>query len=534
MINRLFTCLLLAFAFICLSANLRSQDSARGESLGKVSFPISCSPETQAEFERGVALMHSFQYPSAQPVFAGLTEKDPRCAMAWWGRAINLYHHLWNWPNAEALREGHDYIAHARSAGPVTERERMYIDAAAAFYDDSPKLDRKQRLANYSAKMAELRKQHPEDIEAGSLYALTLISGPREDEAGARRESIAILQDLFARAPDHPGVDHYLIHATDKSEFAAQGLKAAERYAITAPSSSHALHMPSHIFAQLGMWQQMIDSNLAAAASAADAARKDKNNGAEYQIHPMHYLSYAYLQTGRDDEAQKLADSLKDVPAIQPDEITDEGIAMRALTVMETHRWNMAAQLDDKAPTVAFVRMRVHWARTIAAAHLGDRKAAQHNAKKLRQDYAALRKERGILRESNPMVSEAEAWMEFVRGKTDKAISKMREAADHDEFGVDEFSLPAREQLGDLLMELKRPAEALEAYELMLRTAPGRFDSLWGAGRAAELADRPEIAARYYAELLKTAAPSSDRPERQQAMTFLEKKRASANGSSPM
>jgi tetratricopeptide (TPR) repeat protein len=287
--------------------------------------------------------------------------------------------------------------------------------------------------------------------------------------------------------------------------------------------------MPSHIFAQLGMWQPMIDSNLAAAASAAEAARKDKNNGAEYQLHPMHYLSYAYLQTGRDDEAQKLADSLKDVPAIQPDEITDEGGAMRALAVMETHRWNMAAQLDEKAPTVAFVRMRVHWARAISAAHLGDRKTARQNVKQLHRDYAALRKERGILRESSPMVTEAEAWLEFARGKAEKAFSKMRAAADQDEFGVDEFSLPAREQLGDLLLELKRPAEALEAYETMLKTAPGRFDSLWGAGHAAELAGKPEIAARYYAQLLKTAAPSSDRAERKLAITFLENTRSTGS-----
>lgn len=514
--------LIILAGFLLLTAPLRSQESAPTGALGKVSFPISCAPEIQAEFERGVALMHSFQYPSAQPVFAGLTEKDPQCAMAWWGRAINLYHHLWSRPDAKGLRQGHEYIARAQSAGRATERERMYIDAAAALYADSPKPDRKQRLKSYSAKMAELWKKNPQDIEAGSLYALTLISGPQDDEAEARKESIALLRELFTRAPDHPGVDHYLIHATDKPEFASQGLQAAERYAETAPASSHALHMPSHIFAQLGMWQRMIDSNLAAAASAAEAARKDKNNGAEYQLHPMHYLSYAYLQTGRDDEARKLADSLKDVPSIQPDEVTDEGAAMRALTVMETHDWAAAGQLDEKAPTVAFVRMRVHWARAIAAAHLGDRKAARHNVKGLRRDYTALRKERRIGRESNPMVTEADAWLEFANGKAEKAVARMREAAEEDEFGVDEFSLPAREQLGDLLLELKRPAEALEAYETMLRTAPGRFDSLWGAGQAAQLAGKPQVAARYYGELLKTVAPSTDRTERQQAQAFLD------------
>lgn len=504
--------------FLLCACLLRAQSS--GE-LGKVSFPISCAPATRAEFERGVALMHSFQYPGAQPVFAGIAKKDPQCAMAAWGEAMDLYHQLWNFPDAEALRKGHELIRPALSASGITERERMYIAAAAAFFDDSPSVTNSQRVKNYTAKMAELWRRNPQDVEAGSLYALALLSWLQEDTEKSRKEAISLLQDLFARAPDHPGVDHYLIHATDTSEFATQGLKAAQQYALTAPASSHALHMPSHIFAQLGMWKEMADSNLAAAAAAADDARKDKNNGASYQLHPMHYLRYAYLQMGRDAETLKLIDSLKDVPNIDPDEVTDEGSAMKALFLMETHRWDLASQFDRNSATVPFVRVRVHWASAIAAARLGDRKTARREVKKLRRAIAAMKKGKRSDGSTASMALEAEAWLEFVSGKPDAAVRKMREAADADPFGVDQFSLPAREQLGDLLLELKRPAEALEAYEAALKKAPGRFNSLWGAGRAAELANRPGLTRQYYGELVKNADPASDRPELRQAREWL-------------
>jgi len=497
---------------------LRAQTT---ENLGKVSLPVSCPPEAQADLERALALMHSFQYPSAQPVLAAITEKEPQCAMGWWLRALNLYHQLWNWPDPKAITQGHEFIVKAQAAANVTARERMYIDAAAAFFDTQPKLTQAQRVQRYTEKMAELRRSQPQDVEAGSLYALALLSSYQADTNAARRQAIERLQDLFSKAPDHPGVDHYLIHATDTPEFAAQGLAAARRYAVTAPASSHALHMPSHIFAQLGMWQEMIDSNLAAAASAADAARRDKSNGAEYQIHPMHYLHYAYMQTARDDDAQKLRDSLKDVPAIDPDEITDEGLAMRALSIMEAHQWQLAAQLDEHAPTVAFVRTRLHWAQAIAAAHLGDRKSAQRHVKAVHRAFAELRKENRSSESTSPMVTEADAWLEFVRGRHEQAVTKMRAAAEAEEFGVDHFSLPAQEQLGDLLLELNRPAEALAAYETSLKATPGRFNSIYGAGRSAELAGHAETARRYYSELLRMADPKSERPQLHAARAFL-------------
>jgi tetratricopeptide (TPR) repeat protein len=493
----------------------------QAENLGKVSFPISCTPESQAGFEQAVALMHSFQYPGARPAFAAVAEKEPQCAMAWWGQAIVLYQQLWGWPNEKVLARGHEFIAQAQAAGPVTARERMYIDAAAAFFDTQSKLSKEQREQRYTEKMADLWRGYPQDVEAGSLYALALLSWYQPDTEAARKQSIAILQDLFARAPDHPGVDHYLIHATDTSEFAALGLPAARRYAATAPASSHALHMPSHIFAQLGMWQEMIDSNLVAAAAAAEAARQDRSNGADYQIHPMQYLHYAYMQTARDEEAQKLFASLKDVPAIVPDAVTDEGLVMRALYIMEARQWPMAAQLDDHAPTVSFVRLRLHWVKAIAAAHLGDLKSAQYHVKRLHKAYTQFRRENRRAAATSPMIVEAEAWLDFARGRGDRAVARLRAAAGDEEFGVDAFFMPLREQLGDMLLELNRPAEALEAYEASLKSTPGRFNSLFGAGRSAQLAGHADAAIRYYAELLRNAGPNAERPQLGLARTAL-------------
>jgi tetratricopeptide (TPR) repeat protein len=235
----------------------------------------------------------------------------------------------------------------------------------------------------------------------------------------------------------------------------------------------------------------------------------------------MHYLHYAYMQTARDDDAQKLFASLKDVPAIEPDEVTDEGLAMRALYVMETHQWQMGAQLDDHPPTVAFVRTRLHWAQAIAAAHIDDRKSAQRHVKALRRAFAELRKENRSDPGTSPMVTEAEAWLEFARGNHQQAVKKMQAAVEAEEFGVDHFALPARELLGDLLLELKRPAEALEAYEFSLKATPGRFNSLFGAARSAELAGKPETARRYYGELVKMANPNSERPQLLAARAYM-------------
>ncbi|PYP86664.1 MAG: hypothetical protein DMG65_18420 [Candidatus Angelobacter sp. Gp1-AA117] len=509
------SCILL-FLFLGMPIVLTAQSN---EQLGKISFPVSCSSEVQPAFERGVALLHSFQYATAEAAFAEVAKKDPQCAMAYWGQAMSLYHQLWGWPKTAEMSKGHDLMEKADKLAPKDERERLYIRAASEFFKSKQGLEKSDRVKAYSNSMAKLHKKYPGDVEATTFYALSLISGYRKnkDSGKAQTEAVAILKEVFAKNPDHPGAAHYLIHATDSPGLAPEGLEAARRYARVAPSSAHALHMPAHIFSRLGLWQDMIDSNVASAAAAAEATRNNVDNEASYQLHAMKYLQYAYEQTGRDADARQVIDDVKNVPGIKPEDITDDGSVMQALYALETHNWEAASRLSDSAPTVRFSRMRVLWARAIGAARLGNKDQAQKDMEKLRNEMNADHQDPA----TSPRALEAEAWIAFASGQSDEAVKKMHAAARLDEFGVDAASLPAAEMLADLLLELKRPAEALEAYEATLKDARNRFNSLYGAGRAAELAGKEDKARQYYATLIKVTAPQSDRPEIQQAKTYL-------------
>ena len=512
---------LLLISLIFCSYAVAQDSKATSEQLGQVNFPTSCAPEAQPAFERGVALLHSFQYATADAAFADAAQKDPHCAMAYWGEAMSLYHQLWEWPSAADMKKGHELIEKAGKAGAKTERERLFIRAAAAFYTNNSKMDRGERQNAYSSAMAKLYQKFPQDGEAAAFYALSLLPGYHGEHAQSTAKAVSILKELFARQPDHPGAAHYLIHATDSPELASQGLEAARRYAKVAPSSSHALHMPSHIFSRLGLWQDMIDSNLAAATAAEQATRSNKDdNEARYQLHAMKYLQYAYEQTGRTDAARQVIEKVKDVPGIKPEDISDDGNIMKALYTLETHQWDQATQLSPEAATAPSARMRVLWARTVAESRQGNKEQAHKDLENLHTALQAHH-EAGS---NSPRVMEAEAWEAFASGKTDEAVNKMKAATKNDEFGVDAASVPASEMLGDLLLELKRPAEALEAYEATLKQAPNRFNSLYGAGHAAELAGKEDQARQYYSALEKIVGPQSDRPELQYVKVFLAKK----------
>lgn len=508
-------CILL---FLCIPAVLTAQSN---EQLGKISFPISCSPDAQPAFERGVALLHSFQYATAEAAFVEVGKKDPQCAMAYWGQAMSLYHQLWGWPKPAEMTKGHDLAEKAGKLAPKDERERLYIRAASEFFNADQNKEKSERVKAYSDTLAKLHKKYPSDVEASTFYALSLISGYRKgkDSGKAQMKAIAILKEVFAKNPDHPGAAHYLIHATDSPELAPEGLEAARRYAKVAPSSPHALHMPAHIFSRLGLWQDMIDSNVASAAAAAAATKSNVDNEASYQLHAMKYLQYAYEQTGRDADARQLIEDVKNVPGIKPQDIADDGSVMQALYALETHNWESASQLSDSVPTVRFSRMRVLWARAIGAARLGNKEQARKDLEKLQNEMKADQQDSS----TSPRALEAEAWVAFASGQSDEAVNKMRIAArlDKDEFGVDAASVPAQEMLADLLLELKKPAEALEAYEASLKETPNRFNSLYGAGHAAELAGKEDKARQYYAALVKMTGPQSDRAELQQARTYL-------------
>jgi len=277
-----------------------SISAARSDQLGKVSFPTSCSPAVQPSIEKGVALLHSFQYKESEQTFADAATREPKCAMAHWGKAMALYQQLWDFPNDKTLKEGHKDIEAAQKVHSASPREQNFINAAAAFFQKKSKLSHADRTKSYSAVLERAYSDLPGDAEFGSFYALSLVSlaDQEVDTTANLQKAIAILNPLLQQHPDHPGVAHYMIHATDRPEFAAQGLEAARRYAAIAPDSAHAIHMPSHIFVRLGLWQDSIASNIAADASGAHAAELHLAEF-HYQTHAMDFLSYSYLQSGQ-------------------------------------------------------------------------------------------------------------------------------------------------------------------------------------------------------------------------------------------
>jgi len=501
------------------------------EKLGTVSFPTSCAPAVQKAFERGVALLHSFWYDEAQHQFAEVAAKDPNCAMAYWGQAMSLWHELWSRPTPADLTQGWEWMEKAQALKAKTQREHDYIDALSAFYRDGSKVDHNKRADAYSAAMQKVYERYPDDHEAAAFYALSLLaSGPDEDlNLTNERKAIAVLNKLFAAEPDHPGVTHYLIHACDNPLLADQGLAAARRYASVAPSSAHALHMPSHIFARLGLWQEDINSNLASIA----ASKGQMGMANAHQLHPMDFLEYAYLQVGENSKAKALVDSVANMQ--NPGHAGHMGREMSmyydyarahfpALYLLETRQWKEALALPVAPELEANDRAITFWAHAVAAGHLRDAAAAnqaveQYDAmveetKKGEHSYFADGMKTGS--------DEARAWRAFAEGKNNDALALIRPVADkQDVLGKGEVELPAREMLADMLLEMNRPQEALVEYEKGLKTDPNRFNGLYGAARAAELAKQPEKARTYYTQLIKNCGTSTERPELSKARTEL-------------
>ncbi len=298
-------CFVLLVSLIPLRADEEHQHFTSTEKLGTVSFPTSCSASVQKPFERGVALLHSFWYDEADKQFKQVEESDPKCAMAYWGQAMSLYHQLWSRPDAADLKRGWNLLRKARAIGARTQRERDYIEALSAFYRKYGKVDHEKRATSYAQAMEKVSQKYPEDGEAAVFYALSLLaSAPDHDTTLENpKKAIAILNKLFEQEPDHPGVAHYLIHAADNPQLAELGLPAARRYAEVAPASPHAVHMPSHIFARLGLWPDDIQSNL----KSVEVSRQHSGMrlGAD-KVHSMDFLEYAYLQTGQREELQRI------------------------------------------------------------------------------------------------------------------------------------------------------------------------------------------------------------------------------------
>jgi hypothetical protein len=513
----------LVVAFLALAP------AATADLLGTVVFPTSCSPSVQPTMERGVALLHSFQYEEAAQAFDDAGHRDASCAMCHWGKAVTLYHPLFGeWPTTEALKEGRQAIALAQQLGAKTARERAYIAAAAAFFDASPSTTHAGRIRAYSHQLATLHRRFPDDGEATAFYALSLVAlaGEHVDALANQRQAISILAPLLHQQPNHPGAAHYLIHAADRPELASLGLGAARVYADIAPDSSHALHMPSHIFVRLGLWEETIALNLRAAVSGAHAAIEHRGDYT-YQIHAMDYLRYAYLQLGLESKARALSDELSHVPAASDNEKMADRTYFAGLTAIELHRWPEAAALP-LPPLPRSWLTDAFWARAIGAARGGDVGAARQNLASLRENLRVrlAGRDAGSRRESEMPISqqEAEAWIAFAEGNSNQALTYLRRAADREAAaGGESVAVPAREMLADLLFELNRPREALSAYQTVLKAAPNRFDALLGAARAADALGVTAQAQDYYRQLMAVAAPTADRPEVEAARAYLAK-----------
>jgi len=536
-------CWLLFSCLFCLSAFAEDKDKDHQHheyltetQLGTVQFPVSCAASVQRAFTRGVALLHSFWYEEAEKEFLQIAKDDPDCAMAHWGIAISLWHQLWNQPDekviARGLAEAH---AAQRQAQKATPRENAYLAAIAAFYGDSEKLDHAARAKAYSDAMKKVYDTYPDDHEAATFYALSLLaSEPHHDATFANRKAAAaILEKLFATEPEHPGVAHYLIHAYDKPQLALLGIPAARRYAQVAPAAPHALHMPSHIFARVGLWQDDINSNLASVAATRKTAALGMG-GEGHQFHAMDFLFYAYLQSGREADARALMEEVKAMPEMHdmygvgfdPHLATEAQFA--ALYPLEMRDWATAASLTPFAVPGTAEDSTGYWAKAIGAAHL-------HQPDEVRKDLKAIESihqqfvsenKKDFAEGTENDVTQAQGWLAFAEGKYDDAVETLRPLADkEDSLGDEPQGIPTREMIAEILLEAKRPQQALAEYQTDLKLNPNRFNGLYGAARAAEAAGKPGEASEYYALLLKECNGSnSTRPELSRARELLAKK----------
>jgi tetratricopeptide (TPR) repeat protein len=504
--------------------------------LGLVHFPVSCSASVQKPFERGVALLHSFWYEEAEKEFEDIAKDDPRCAMAHWGVAMSIWHQLWNRPDEKVIARGLGEVRDAQKLDhKATPREKAYIAAIAAFYSDSKNRDHAARAKAYSDAMKKVYEGYPEDHEAAAFYALSLLaSEPDEDPTFAnRKQAAAILEKLFATEPDHPGVAHYLIHSYDKPQLAQLGLPAARRYAQIAPAAPHALHMPSHIFARVGLWQDDINSNLASIAATRKTAAMHMG-GEGHQFHAMDFLFYAYLQSGREAEARALMDEVKAMP--QMHDMYGVGFDPHAATLanfnalypLEMRDWAAAAALTPVAVPGTAEESVQYWARAIGSAHLGNAADVEKDVAEIHRIHEKLvaDKKTDLAKAAADDQTQAEAWLAFAKGKADDAVEILRPMADkEDSLGEEPQGIPTREMIAEILLEAKRPQQALAEYKTDLKMNPNRFNGLYGAARAAEEAGEQNAAAEYYALLVKDCEGSnSSRPELERAKQLLAKK----------
>ncbi|MEK6610649.1 MAG: hypothetical protein AABZ35_06995 [Gemmatimonadota bacterium] len=522
----LFLTVPLAFLTTTLRAQMEHEHAGPPPArLGRVEFGTSCTPVSQRAFERGVALMHSFWYEESARAFRAAASADTTCAMASWGLAMTYLHPLWAPPTPAELQAAAAAAERARALHPPTRIETDYVEAIGAFYRDHATVRHRDRLVAYSQAMRRMHQTYDQDAEAAMLYALSLLgvaqNSPPDTTYARQREAAAILEPIFQRQPNHPGVAHYLIHTYDTPALAREGTRAANRYAGIAPSVPHARHMPSHIYIRLGMWDQAIASNISSASAARQYETQQRWDGAwDQRLHAMDYMAYGYLQQGRDAQARRLVDEAAGFPRTYPPGSLTSDYALAAIPAryaVERGQWAEAAALPVRAGAPPAAAAVTHFTKAIGAARRGDTALA-------RTEVAALIAiDDDLNRRQVPVWAgmvhaqrfAAESWLALATRDTAGAIRLATQAADLEDITEKHpvtpgAILPARELQGDLLLELGRAADALAAYRAALAIQPRRARSLAGAARAAQLAG-DAAAARSFQRELRTLMARADR-----------------------
>jgi hypothetical protein len=515
--------------------------SAHGsEKLGKVNFPTSCAAAVQADFERSVALLHSFWFQPAIKGFNSVAQADPSCGIAHWGAAVAwLGNPLAGPPVARGLSEGSAAVARARTAGAQTQRELDYIAAIEVFYKDHDKVEHKTRAVAYEKAMEALAQKYPSDLEASIFYALALNAtlNPADKTYANQLKAAGVLEKVFATYPEHPGVAHYLIHSYDFPPIAQKGLPAARRYATIAPSAPHAQHMPSHIFTRLGYWQDSIDSNRASAETAkAELKQANLEAGSYNALHAMDYIVYAAMQLGRDRDARAVADEVRGLNKIDSEQFAAAFAfaAIPARYALERRAWGEAAELPLHPQSISWAKFPQAesinaYARGLGAARGGNVAAAKQEIARLSSLAFALTTAKNTYWAEQAEIQKlaVSAWTARVEGRNDEAVALMRQAADRED-AIEKHPVtpgaiqPAREMLAELLLELGQPAKAFAEFEASQKTDPNRLHGLAGAARAAEAAGDKAKAKGYYVKLIElTKSADSERPEIVSAKAFV-------------
>ena len=531
-------CLILAvslLASVCTTSVLAHQDDAvsqsqpKGEKLGRVLFKTSCTPEAQKEFERALAMLHSFYFPETVKAFTKVTEIDTGCAIAYWGLAVSTRPNPLVGPfDAATLKRGLDAVEKGKAIGAKTQRERDWLTAIEAFYKDFDKVDQDTRTRNYVKAMEALAKKYPNDVEAKVFYALALNETFDHKSMQPLLKAIKILEPLDKKYPDHPGITHYLIHSYDFAPIAKKGVPAANKYAKIAPSAPHAQHMPSHIYTMVGMWQESIDSNLSSIKVANAYAAASKLDGTLSGVpHAYDFMQYAYLQLGQDARAKALIEESvavkKLIGVVSAGQMARAAVPARYM--LERQDWQGAAQLQPLGTPFPAAEAVTHFARAMGAARSGNFTAAQADIDKLKELRTGLEQAQQSYwaEQIEVQILCAQAWMAQGQGHKDEALKFMRAAADIEDGSEKHVAMenrlyPMRELLGDMLREQGQPAAALREYEISMKNAPNRLRGYYGAAKAAEAVGDKQKAAIYMRSLVQlTRASDGDRTEIREA-----------------